>query len=121
MCAASAFRMLRRMRDLSPRLVSETNQSNQPVTVRWSSIRRPVTSGGTFLPVIRAAPSEIGSPVPRSGLPLPVLMSGCPGELGVVRLLAVAVEAQARHRMRTLGFEAVLLAVPGDVLGDHVL
>src|SRR3954451_17355108 len=109
MCAAKAFRMLRRICDLSFRPFSDANQSNHSVTVRWSSISRLVTSGGTFLPVIRAAPREIGSPVPRSAIMSWMTMSRRLGELGVVGLAAVAVQAQARHRMRPLGLEAVFL------------
>src|SRR5829696_7602211 len=83
-----------------------------------------MTSGATFLPASRAAPSEIGSPVPRSAT-ITLIVRYSSGRQGhaarVVRLGVVAlVAAQASHGMRPFGFEAVLLTILRRVLPDHL-
>src|SRR5690606_20262490 len=94
-------------------------------TVRWSSIRRPVTSGATFFPASSAAPSEIGSPVPRSATSIRMAASlrGMRCQARVVGLAAIALGAvaQAGDRMRPFGLQAVFPPVLLDVHADDVL
>src|SRR5215207_10164775 len=122
MCAVSALAMVAAIQARRCVRFSASYQANQPETVRWSSDSRPRIPGRTFLPVARAAPTDIGSPVPRStmsgGRPL---LGGKLGVTGIVGLLVLALDAQSRHRMRPVGLQAVFLSAGLAVLPDDVV